>query len=782
MPWRRINRWLAGLDLPVRTLRSHVVLVVLVALLPSLATTVATGAAAARRSRDMAEQRLRETSGNLARAVDRESGLVELVLMGLASSLPVEPNGYRLSMAARSVAAQFGARIGIYSPAGALLAETMPDPGGAQPLALTKTFPEILPPIPARMITDIPGDNPRVTGRAILAVPVLLDGRPAAWLATMLTRSRLADVLAPSIGQPGRLAAVVDRAGRLIASVPPFDPETTRLLAGAGQGDGSAGDRPLPVLIAGRLRLVSRAAIERTPGWQVVYGEDAAAISPDLAAPQLNGLLAGIAAGCVSLVLAWLLGSRLAGPLRLLTAQARAVAIGGDRPPDQSRPSTVMEFEALRLAMARADAVLRRRGAAERMALREARTGHELLASVVNATAEHIVVKDLDLRCVLVNRALLTASEPPLDEWQVLGRSSAELLPADAAGRIEAIDRAVLSTGRMTSFEMEVPRDDGTAQWRWITTTPWKDAAGQVVGVVTVSRDVTDRRAAEARLRMLQADLLRATRLSAMGAMASGLAHELNQPLAAATNYLNASGRLLDKGLGVAVGPLQGGRPAQIAAAREAVADSARQLLRAGSIVRRLRDFVGRGEAELEPEEVGGLIDDACDLARRDGLPDHVFLRVALSPAAPGGHSIVLADRTQIQQVLLNLMRNAAEAMVSHGARDAGGLLGPLGMPGHDGEIVIAVAEPDGRSMTITISDNGPGIPPEIAERLFQPFVSTKPTGMGIGLVICHTIIQGHGGQLVHERDASDAADRGSMFHISLPIPQPAGEPEWMLT
>jgi two-component system sensor kinase FixL len=138
---------------------------------------------------------------------------------------------------------------------------------------------------------------------------------------------------------------------------------------------------------------------------------------------------------------------------------------------------------------------------------------------------------------------------------------------------------------------------------------------------------------------------------------------------------------------------------------------------------------------------------------------------------------MILADRTQLQQVLLNLVRNAAEAMASHGARDALGRIGKLGAPGHDGEIVISVAEPVAASLIITISDNGPGIPPRIADRLFQPFVSTKPAGMGIGLVICHTIVEGHGGQLIHARTASGA--EGSVFRIALPIPQSAGEHEW---
>jgi C4-dicarboxylate-specific signal transduction histidine kinase len=298
-------------------------------------------------------------------------------------------------------------------------------------------------------------------------------------------------------------------------------------------------------------------------------------------------------------------------------------------------------------------------------------------------------------------------------------------------------DRTVLATGRMTSFEQDyVPdpahhsdknggdKDGGETRWLWMTITPWQDAAGRVVGVVSVSRDITEQRAASARLRGVQADLLRVSRLSAMGAMASGLAHELNQPLAAATNYLNAGGRLLDRGVA--------GDPQALQSARGAVADAAQQMLRAGAIVRSLRHFVGRGEAELLPEDVGELIREACDLALDDGITGGIHLLIGNVPPA----AIVLVDRTQIQQVLLNLIRNASEAITTAGADTD-----PAGKP--PGKIVLSAQYRPAEGMCIEVTDNGPGLAPEIAERLFQPFVSTKPTGMGIGLAICHTIVQG---------------------------------------
>jgi two-component system sensor kinase FixL len=189
------------------------------------------------------------------------------------------------------------------------------------------------------------------------------------------------------------------------------------------------------------------------------------------------------------------------------------------------------------------------------------------------------------------------------------------------------------------------------------------------------------------------------------------------------------------------------------------VTDAALQLLRAGAIVRRLRDFVGRGEAELQSEDVEQLLRSVVDLARADGIIRGMELRLE-----PSAHpATVLADRTQIQQVLLNLIRNAAESI-------AGSEIGRAGQ----GVIRIATIVRPPEGTFIDVIDNGPGLDPEIADRLFQPFVSTKPAGMGIGLTICHTIAEGHGGGL----SAEPVAGGGLRFRLSLPpVPQPGPKP-----
>lgn len=584
------------------------------------------------------------------------------------------------------------------------------------------------------------GDVLLTEDRHVPLIPIILplqrQGATIALLEMQLPTERLTAALRRAASGGAGLGLLIDPKDRVAASS--FN--VARLTGTTATPDSDAQVATLP----------------HVPGWRVTYRPNPPASWLRLDHPIALSLLGGVVSLLLSFVLISLQSHRITRNLRVLAELARSVISGTDRPP-ATLQMRVAEFEDLRQGMLRADAVLRRRGAAERMALREARTGHELLMSVVNGTAESIHVKDLELRYVLVNRAGLHCCGMRREEWQVLGRRTAELFPAELAETIEAADRRVLATGRISSFEQEYqPYGEEMTHWIAITITPWQDAEGCMVGVVAVSRDITQQRRADLRLRNLQAELLRTSRLSAMGAMASGLAHELNQPLAAATNYLNASGRLLDRVTEASASDQQ--TNPNLTLARETVADAAGQMLRAGAIVRRLRDFVDRGEAELQAENIEELLHETCDLLRTDGITDGIDLVIQVDQAL----SPVLIDRVQIGQVLLNLVRNAAEAILP----DQGG-----------GRIEIRArlsrdSLTTGGTAVIEVSDNGPGLSPGIADRLFEPFVSTKRTGMGIGLAICRTIVEGHGGQLT----AHDGDLGGMLFRILLPALVSNGE------
>jgi two-component system sensor kinase FixL len=230
-------------------------------------------------------------------------------------------------------------------------------------------------------------------------------------------------------------------------------------------------------------------------------------------------------------------------------------------------------------------------------------------------------------------------------------------------------------------------------------------------------RDLTARQDIERRLQELQEELIHVARISAMGTMASALAHELNQPLTAVANFVMAAQALL------AID-----QPEAQAEARGALADATTEAVRAGQIVRRLRDFVARGETERQIVSLTRLIEEATALALVGAIQHGVRVEMNLDPAV----SQVLVDRVQIQQVLLNLIRNAIEAMVGGELR----------------KLVISTTALSDEEVELSVADTGPGLADQIAEHLFEPFFSTKAEGLGVGLAICRTIIEAHGGRL----------------------------------
>ena len=316
-------------------------------------------------------------------------------------------------------------------------------------------------------------------------------------------------------------------------------------------------------------------------------------------------------------------------------------------------------------------------------------------------------------------------------EAEVTGRNIATLMPEPYRSRHDGYlarylatgERRIIGIGRVVVGER---RDGSTFPMELAVGEARTGATRRFTGFI---RDLTETQASRARMQELQQRLAQATRLNAMGQMAAALAHELNQPLTAISNYLAALERLGDD-------------PARAA---EALARARAETLRAGEIIRRLRGFVAGAAATPRPEKLAPLIEEACALALVGAAETGVSVRLDLPPALQA----VRADRALIQQVLLILIRNAIEAMADAPRRHLG---------------VSARAEAG--MARITVRDTGPGLSPAVAGALFQPFVTDKPDGLGMGLAIARGIVEQHGGRIAAEA----AEDGGTAFSFTLPV------------
>jgi len=245
-------------------------------------------------------------------------------------------------------------------------------------------------------------------------------------------------------------------------------------------------------------------------------------------------------------------------------------------------------------------------------------------------------------------------------------------------------------------------------------------------------RDLTEREEARVHLEELQNEIAHVSRVSAMGTMASSLAHELNQPLTAIANYVEGARDLLDNPT-----------PDILETVREVLDDAARESVRAGQIVRGLRDFIGRGTAERRAENLPRLINQANALALIGAREMGIDVDLALDPQA----ETVFVAGVQVQQVLVNLIRNAAEAMESSDRR----------------RLSIRTQRLSKEFVQVSVTDSGQGFAPESLDRLFEPFFSTKGEGMGLGLSICRTIVESLGGSIWAEQAAG-----GMTFNFTL--------------
>ncbi|MEO6634831.1 MAG: PAS domain S-box protein [Devosia sp.] len=289
-------------------------------------------------------------------------------------------------------------------------------------------------------------------------------------------------------------------------------------------------------------------------------------------------------------------------------------------------------------------------------------------------------------------------------------------------------------------------RGDGSTVWVTKTASPIGNEGSEPIALL-VAIDVTERKLAEQalkeseeRLRALQNEFAHLARVNDLGEMAAAIAHEINQPLTAIANYLHSGQMFVD------------GRPAAnaLADAREAMANAAEQGSRAGTIVRSLRDFARKSVGSRSIERADNLVDTAMALA----LLDAAVKGISVEHQAGAGEAMVEVDAVQIEQVLVNLFRNSIEAMSMNPKRTPRRLT-----------IATKTLLPE-HVVQFCVADTGPGIAPDLRDRLFDPFVTSKPKGMGMGLSVCRRIIESHGGNV----ELASNSTSGATFKVTLPI------------
>jgi two-component system sensor kinase FixL len=325
---------------------------------------------------------------------------------------------------------------------------------------------------------------------------------------------------------------------------------------------------------------------------------------------------------------------------------------------------------------------------------------------------------------------------------EVVGRNVSILMPAPYRERHDGYlenyrrtgERRIIGIGRVVVGQ----RKDGT-------TFPMELSVGEVVAngrrlFTGFIRDLTERQLTENRMQELQTELLHMSRLSDVGQMASAIAHELNQPLTAVLNYVQAARRILeDADLQV---------PAK---AHDAMDKAVVQAGRASEIIRNLRSFIQKGESERRIEDLNKVVGEAIALGlvgvKETGISVHLELSGEPLP--------VFIDKVQIQQVVFNLVRNSIEAMIEGGP------------PGRLRVSTSPCRKQAAEQMVeVVVEDSGPGLAPEIQSQLFQPFMTTKEKGMGLGLSICHSIVEAHGGRI----GVQPNSDRGVSFRFTIPL------------
>ncbi|WP_246249315.1 sensor histidine kinase [Chelativorans alearense] len=550
----------------------------------------------------------------------------------------------------------------------------------------------------------------------VVMVPVLKDGEVVYFLSVGVPAAQLVDVLKQVNLPAGRFAVIVDGNNTVVARSAqherfvgtPAPPGTI------GQAPGAEGIRIGPNLEGIDFRTAY--ARPRVADWVVAVGAPVSLLNAPLRSALLTLAVIGIMLVILATGLAYRIGRTLSQAIHSLESAGAAASRQEEIVPVET---AVEEVNKVGRALS---------AAARRVRQREAH-----LQSILDTVPDAMVV--IDERATI--RSFSSAAERQFGYTadEVFGRNVSMLMPSPyreehdgyVARYLATGERRIIGIGRIVSGE----RKDGSSFPMELNVGEMK--SGEQRFFTGFIRDLTERQETQTRLQELQTELIHVSRFTALGEMASNLAHELNQPMGAISNYLKGCRRLLTAD-----------RPPPKEMLVDALDQAAEQAIRAGQIINRLREFVKSGESARSIENISKIIEEAGALALVGAKERAIIARYNLDPNA----GLILADRIQIQQVMVNLIRNAVEAMEESDRR----------------ELTIATALRDDDFIEASVADTGPGLDKEVAAQLFQPFVTSKAHGMGMGLSICRTIVEAHGGRIWAEPNRPE----GMVFRFTL--------------
>lgn len=364
----------------------------------------------------------------------------------------------------------------------------------------------------------------------------------------------------------------------------------------------------------------------------------------------------------------------------------------------------------------------------------------EMFASAVDQTADAVMITDPRGAVEYVNPAFTRMTGYTAEE--VRGHTPRLLRSGQHdTGFYERLWQTI-SRGDVFHEELINRRKDGALYWEQITIMPLRDERGRIAHFVATGRDITEQRRADEEANLRREQLAHTARVNVIGEMAASIAHEISQPVTAILNYAQGSIRRLR------TGEIESAR--LLAVFEQIVAQSQR----AGDAMLTLRRFVARRKPARVQVEINRLVTQVAALAGAETHKRGINIALDLSPDLPPAY----VDDVQIEQVVLNLLRNGAEALAS--------------ADGSARELTVRTRATEEGCIEISISDTGPGLPPRLAAKLFEPFFSTKPDGVGLGLAVSRTIIETHGGRIW----VTPNPDRGVTFRFTVPVETHAHE------